>query len=222
MNDTAKAGFQAAIVAIAPAVILVGFLYHPFIAILSDTEAVAAAASQDTFRWAVSHLLVAIGSGLIAVAFLAIRAWLREAGEDRWSAVAVPFVVMAGALYAILPGMEFTVLAAVETGGDPAAAQAAIDPWFLPLLLTAAATFAIGVFGFATAIARNGVLGPRFTVVVAGALIVMGVARFVPLGLVQFYVNGLAGIVALWPLAYAIWKHTEMQRAGQPRSMPAG
>lgn len=221
MNDNAKAGLRAAIAIIAPAVMLTGFLYHPFIANLPDTDAVAAAASQDTLRWAVAHLLVAIGSGLIAVAFLAIRSWLREAGEDRWSAVAVPFVVMAGALYAILPGMEFAVFAAVETAGDPAAAQAAIDPWFLPLLLTAAATFAIGALGFAVAIARSGVLAPRLTVIVIGALVIMALARFVPLGLVQFYVNGLAGIVALWPLAYAMWRRPEMQGAGQPRSVPA-
>jgi len=222
MKDTTKAGFRAAILVVAPAVMLVGFLYHPFIANLPDTQAVAAAARQDTLRWAVAHLLVAIGSGLIAVAFLAVRAWLREAGEDRWSAAAVPFVVMAGALYAILPGMEFAVFAAVETGGDPAAAQAAIDAWFLPLLLTAAASFAIGAFGFAMAIARSGVLGPQLTVIVAGALIVLGIARFVPLGLVQFYVNGLAGIVALWPLAYAMWARSETRRAAQPRSISAG
>jgi hypothetical protein len=221
MKNTAKAGFQTAVVAIAPAVMLVGLLYHPFIANLPDTEAVAAAAAQDTLRWAVAHLLVAIGSGLIAVAFVAVRAWLREAGEDRWSAAGVPFVVMAGALYAVLPGMEFTVLAAIETRGDPAAAQAAIDPWFLPLLLTAAATFAIGAFGFAMAIVRSGVLTPPLTLLVAGALVVMGIARFVPLGLVQFYLNGLAGIVALWPLAYAIWKRPQMQAAGQQQSMPA-
>jgi hypothetical protein len=222
MNYTAKARFRAAIVAVAPAVMLVGFLYHPFIANLPDTEAVAAAAGQDMFRWAVAHLLIAIGSGLIAVAFLAVRAWLREAGEDRWSAVAVPFTVMAGALYAILPGMEFSVLAAIETGGDPAAAQAAIDPWFLPLLLTAAATFAIGAFGFALAIVRSGVLTQRHTVIVAGALIVMGVARFVPLGLVQFYVNGLAGLVALWPLAHEMWRQPARGTGEHARSFQAG
>jgi hypothetical protein len=222
MKDSAKAGFQAAIVAIAPTVMLVGYLYHPFIANLAtDTEAVAAAARQDTFRWAVAHLLVAIGSGLIALAFLAIRAWLRETGEDRWSLVSIPFVVMASGLYSILPGMEFAIFAAVETGGDPAAAQAVIDPWFLPLLLTAAATFAIGVIGFAMSIARSGVLTPQLTAIVAGALVIMGIARFVPLGLVQFYVNGFAGIVALWPLAYAMWRGPQIQRAGHPRSMSA-
>jgi hypothetical protein len=221
MSDNTKLGIRAAIVAIAPTVMLAGLLYHPFIANLPDAQAVAAAASQDTFRWAVAHLLIAIGSGLFAVAFLAIRVWLREAGEDRWSAAALPFIVMAGALYATLPGMEFVVLAAVEIGGDAAAAQAAIEPWFLPLLMTEAATFAVGVFGFAVAIVRSCVLPPQLAVVVAAALIVLGIARFVPLGLVQFHINGFAGIAALWPLAYVIWKRPERQRPGRPRSVAA-
>lgn len=204
MNDASQIGYRNAIVAIAPAVMMAAFLYHPFIANLPDAHAVAAAAGHDTSRWAVSHLMIGIGSGLIAIAFLAIRAWLRDAGEERWSPLAVPFVVMGATLYAILPGMEFTIIAAVHTGADAAAAQAAIDPWFLPLLLSAAALFAIGTAGFALAIVRSDVLTPRLAVIVASALIVMGIARFVPLGLVQFYVNGIAGLVALWPLAYTM------------------
>jgi hypothetical protein len=50
----------------------------------------------------------------------------------------------------------------------------------------------------------------------------MAVARLVPVGAVQFYVQGAAGIVALWPLAYEMWKRPEAARpAGQPRPMPA-
>ena len=219
MKDTTISGLRAVVVAIAPAVMLAGLVYHPFIANLTDTAAVAAAAGEDTFRWAVAHLLVGVGSGLLALAFLAVRAWLREAGEERFSAVAIPFVIMGATLYAILPGMEFTVLAAVEIGADVAAAQAAIDAWFLPLLLSAAVIFAVGILGFAMAIARSGVLTPPLTALVAGALVVMAVARFVPLGLVQFYVNGLAGILALWPLAYAM--RTRAATAAQPRAMQA-
>jgi hypothetical protein len=49
----------------------------------------------------------------------------------------------------------------------------------------------------------------------------MAAARFVPVG-AALYVGGVAGIVALWPLAYEMWKHPEAARlAGEPRSMPA-
>jgi hypothetical protein len=50
---------------------------------------------------------------------------------------------------------------------------------------------------------------------------VLAVARFVPVGAVQLYVQGAAGIVALWPLAYEMWKHPEVRPAEQPRPVPA-
>jgi FtsH-binding integral membrane protein len=67
--------------------------------------------------------------------------------------------------------------------------------------VTAAVIFALGVLGFATGMVRSRVLGARLTWLVVGALVVMVAARFVPLG-AALYVGGMAGIVALWPLAY--------------------
>ena len=99
---------------------------------------------------------------------------------------------------------------------------AALAPWFLPVLVTGAATFAIGIFAFAKGIADSRILSRRLTWLVVGALVVMAIARLVPVGAVQFYVQGAAGIVALWPLAYEMWKRPEAVRpAGQPRPMPA-
>jgi hypothetical protein len=218
MSTTTRARFGAAIVALAPAVMLAGLFAHPYIATLPDEEAVAAAATADTTWWALVHLTAAVASGLLVLAFLAIRSYLREAGEERWSILALPFIVVGGTLFAVLPGMEFAPLAAAETGGDVQAAQAALAPWFLPILVTGAATFAVGVFAFAKGIADSRVLSPRLSRLVVGALIVMAVARFVPVGAVQFYVQGAAGIVALWPLAYGMWRHPEAARpAEQPR-----
>jgi hypothetical protein len=222
VTDAIRTGYRTAITAIAPAVLAAGFLYHPFIPNLTDASAVAAAANQDTFRWGLSHLMVGVGSGFIALAFLAIRSWLRDAGEERWSAAALPFVVMGSVLFAILPGMEFAVLAAVETGAEVAAAQAAVDPWFVPVLLTGSAIFALGILGFAMGIVRGGILSPRLRPVVVGALVVMAVVRFVPLGLVLFYVGSAATILALWPLAYDMWRHSAQRPAEQARTLQAG
>ena len=222
ISATTRARFGASIVAIAPAVLLFAFVYHPYIANLTDKAAVAAALASDTTRWGFSHLAVGLGSGLVVLAFLAIRSYLREASEDRWSILALPFIVMGGTLFAVLPGMEFAPLAAAEAGADVQATQAALAPWFLPVLVTGAATFAIGVFAFAKGIADSRILSRRLTWLVVGALVVMAVARLVPVGAVQFYVQGAAGIVALWPLAYEMWKRPEAaQPAGQPRPMPA-
>ena len=112
-------------------------------------------------------------------------------------------------------------LAAAETGADLQAVQTALDSWFFPILLTAAVIFALGVLGFGMGIVRSGVLDPQLTWLVVGALVVMAVARFVPLG-AALYVGGIASMVALWPLAFEMWKHPEAARvAAQSRPMPA-
>src|ERR671910_256686 len=160
MSTTTQARFRAAIVAIAPAVLLVGFVYHPYIANLTDKAAVAAALASDTTRWGLSHLAVGLGSGLVVLAFLAIRGYLREAGEERWSVLALPFIVMGSMLFAFLPAMEIAMLAVADEGADVQAVLAALDSWFFPLFLTAAANFALGVLGFAVGIVRGGGLGP--------------------------------------------------------------
>jgi len=219
MSATTRARFRAAIVAIAPAGLLAAFVYHPYIANLTDKAAVAAALASDTTRWGLSHLAVGVGSGLAVLAFLAIRSYLREAGEERWSLLALPFIVMGSTLFAFLPAMEIAMLAAAEVGADVQAVQTALDSWFFPIFLIAAITFALGVLGFAMGIVRSRVLGPRLTWLVVGAFVVMAAARFVPLG-AALYVGGVAAIVALWPLAYEMWMHPEAKSAGQPRPMP--
>jgi hypothetical protein len=168
---------------------------------------VAEAVATGPTQWGAVHLATAVASGLIILAFLALRSYLREAGEDRFSALGVPFVVIGSTLFAFLPGMEFAPLAAAEMGAttmEIEATQEALASWFLLVLVTGALAFAIGMFGFARSISIVTVGSRGLTRVVVAALIVMAVSRFVPLAAVQFYVQGVAVIVALWPLAYAM------------------
>jgi hypothetical protein len=211
MSTTTRTRFRAAIVGIAPAVLLAGFVYHPYISPPTDPAAIATAAAADTTRWGLAHLVVGVGYGLAVLAFLAIRSYLREAGEECWSILALPFIAMGSTLFVVLTGMEIGLMAAAETGADIQAVQTALFPWFIPILLTGAASFALGVLGFAMGIVRSEVLGPRLTWLVVGALVVMAAARFVPLG-AAIYVGGVAGLLALWPLAYEMWKHPEAAR----------
>lgn len=220
MSATTRARFRATIVAVAPAVLLAGFVYHPYFANATDEAALAAAVTSDTTRWGLTHLAIGVAYGLVALAFIAIRSYLREMGEERWSVLALPFAVLGSALFMILTGMEFAPLAAAETGGDVEAAQSELIPWFAPILVTGALSFALGALGFAMAIVRSRMLTAQLTRLVVGALVVMAVVRGVPLGASQ-YVIGVAGVVALWPLAAEMWKHPKPRTAGQPRSVAA-
>ena len=72
------ARWRAAAVAIAPLVLLAGFVYHPFLPFLTNPHAAAEAGMADTVRWGIAHLLVGVGSGFMILAFLGIRSLLRE------------------------------------------------------------------------------------------------------------------------------------------------
>jgi hypothetical protein len=187
MSQATRARFGTAIVALAPAVMLAGLLAHPYIATLPDTT-----------YWGLVHLTATVASGLLVLASLAIRSYLRgEAGEERWSILTLPFIVMGGTLFAVLPGMELAPLAAAKADADAETAQTALAPWFIAIMVTGAITFAVGVFAFAKGIANNRVLSRRLTLVVGGALVVLAISRLVLVGAVHFYVQGAADIVAL-------------------------
>ncbi|WP_129783642.1 hypothetical protein [Promicromonospora panici] len=217
--STTRSSLRAGVVVIAPVIWLAVLSYHPYLAgRLPNLEAIAHAVESDPTRWGAVHLATGVASGVLALAFLAVRAHLHEAGEDRWSAAALPFVVIGCTLYAMLPGLEFAPLAAVEAGGDVEAAQEALLPWFAPLLVAAGVTFAVGMFGFALGVRRSGLLSPGVTSLVMVALGVMALSRLVPLSAVQFYVQGVAGLVALLPLAGSMWKQ---RAAAVPARQPA-
>lgn len=221
-TDTGRARWGAAVLALAPVMLMAGFLYHPFIARpAADPEAAGAAAASDPTRWAITHLTVAVASALLVLAFLAVRKGLHEAGEERFSAPALPFVVVGSVLYAVLAGMEFAPMVAAETGGDVTAAQAALQPWFVPVFVTAAITFGLGALGFARAVAHSGVLASGTNRIVVAALVIVALSRFVPLGVVQFHVQGVAAILALWPLARWRWGAAAGRGAQQPRPATA-
>jgi hypothetical protein len=180
-------------------VLLAGIAYHPFIADLRDKEAVAAALTSDVTRWSIAHVVAAIGSLLVALAFLAVAAALRQRGEWRWSGRSVPFVVAGSSLFALLPAMEITVLSAYLAGADPVAVLLELDAWFRPVLLTGAAVFAVGAAFVARSVAAAAVLGRGMTMLVVAALIVAAASRFLPFT-AALLAGAVAVVVALWPL----------------------
>jgi len=219
MTSTTRLRSQAAILFVAPAVLLAGELYHPYLEFPRESV-VADAAAADPTRWGLAHLVVGVGYGLLAVAFLALRAHLRESGEEPWSARALAPVVLGCSLTAILTGMEFAPLTAAETGGDVEAAQRELLPWFLPIVAASGVAYALGALGFALALVRSGVPSSGWARLVAAALLATAIARFVPLG-AAFYVTGVATVVAFWPLAYSLWERGQAEVPERRRATPA-
>ncbi len=219
MSDTQRSSYEVGIVALAPAALFLALVAHPYLpGRLPNDEAVAEAVAADTTRWWLVHLAAGVASGLLILAFLAIRSYLRDAGDHRHSALGVPFIVIGSVLFAMLAGMEFAALAAAETGtiADIAAAQAAVEEWFVPVLAIGSLSFAIGVAAFIRGIVATGVLSRPLTAVVVGALAVIVLSRAVPVAAAQFYLQSAAGIVALWPLAYQMWRGPAPGAAAQP------
>jgi hypothetical protein len=194
--------------------LLAALLWHPPIpGRLPDDAAVAEAAAADLTRWGLAHFTAVLGSAAIAVSFVAVREYLRVHDDRRTSAVGLGAVVIGSVLYAVLPALELTHLAAHETGADMEATQAALKEWFLIFLLGGSLMFLLGCAAFAVAVMRTRPLGGGLDGVVAGALIVFALARLVPIGAVQFYVQSAAALLALLPLAVAMLGPTKTRRA---------
>lgn len=201
MNTTSLP--RAGLVAAAPVLLLLASVYHPYIATLNNDAAVAAELTGDQTRWGRSHLAVGLAGGLLLIALLIVVRELAAVGEQTWSTLATPFLVLGSTLFVSLPAMEIGALAAAEAGADVPAVLDELNTWFVPVLVAGALTFAIGVVLLTIAIRRAGLLAPGPTTVVTTALLVMAFARFVPLG-AALYVGGAAGVVALWPVAQRI------------------
>jgi hypothetical protein len=210
MSLQRSASRRAALVAVTPLVLVLAFAFHPYLpGRQPNVDALGDAVTADATRWGVVHLATGLGSALLAIAFLLVANHLSEAGENRWSGIGLPLVVVGCVLYAMLPAMELAPLAALESGGDPAAAQEQLIGWFLPVLLVSGITFGAGAVCLAVSVSRSRLLPTGATRLVVGALLVMALSRFVPLSAVQFYVQSLACYGALLPLAYSMWRPRE-------------
>lgn len=201
--------WAAIVTGVGPVLLLAAFLWHPPIpGRLPDDAAVAEAAAADLTRWGLAHFAAVLASAAIAVAFVAVREYLRVHGDRRPSALGLGAVVVGSVLYAVLPGLEFVHIAAHETGADMEAAQAALREWFLIFLVGGSLVFLLGCAAFAVAVMRTRPLGGKLDGVVAGALIVFALARLAPIGAVHFYVQSAAALLALLPLAVGMWGRT--------------
>lgn len=151
MSERSRALAGAAVLFIAPVVFGAGIAAHPFVRSYVESDVVADAVAGAPERWHVAHLTLSIGIGLLLVAILVIRSHLRGVGEQRWSVIGTPLLIVGGTLLAGLVGAEVTLAAVVESGGDVHAVLATGVTW---AFVAGMPLFAIGWVCFAAAFWR--------------------------------------------------------------------
>jgi hypothetical protein len=79
--DIRRNHWRTTVMVVAPVVLLAALVSHPYLSgRLPNDAGVAAAVAAGTTRWGAVHLATTVASGLIILAFLALRSYLREAG----------------------------------------------------------------------------------------------------------------------------------------------
>ena len=201
MSERTRTWAGAAVLFIAPAVLLAGILAHPFVRDYTDTSVVAEAVSVAPGQWAVSHLTLAIGLGLVSLAVLAIRHEFRSAGEQRWSAIGVPLLIVGATLLGAIVGTEITLSAVIDTGGDVLAVREATEMLTLPLFLAGVLLFGLGWLSFAMAFYHARILPSALNRWAIVALVAIPIAFFVP-QTSGTYAYGLAILMVSWLVGY--------------------
>lgn len=118
MSARGQIGTGVAALFIAPVVLLAGLAAHPFVHSYLNKSVIAGAVAGAPGRWAWSHLIIVFGPGLLLVAITVIRRRLGDAGEQRWSVVGLPLLLVGGTLLGAATGSEITLAAVVVSGQD--------------------------------------------------------------------------------------------------------
>lgn len=194
---TERPGIDRVVLFVAPVVFLAGLVAHPFVRSYLDTGVVATAISGAPDRWAIAHLVIAVGVGLVLLAVLAIRRRFRIAGEQRWSSVAVTLLIVGGPLLGAVVGAEITLSAVVMSGSDVSVVLTEGETWTRPLFIGAIALFILGWLSFAVAFAKVPILPPGKNRLAMVALIAIPFGTFIP-QTSGSYLYGLAVLVVSW------------------------
>ncbi|HEX9817086.1 MAG TPA: hypothetical protein VGB18_08905 [Candidatus Thermoplasmatota archaeon] len=198
-------------VAAGPLILLAGILWHPFIPDLRDNADVVRHMQADTGVWFGAHFVVAVGSAVLLLGLLAVRAHVRTTvGREPWTGRAIAPLVVGSILFAMLPAMEIGMLAVEKTGGDLLATHNALDTWFTPILVIGSFIFGVGMILFAVGVHKANILPTGLSRLVVAAFVVSALSR------IPFTAALIAGIVALnvamLPLAATMWKAGSVDR----------
>lgn len=194
---------RAAVLFIAPVVLMAGILLHPFVGNYLETDVVATAVSGAPNQWIVSHLIIPIGMALLLLAVVVICAEFRRVGERRWSVIALPLLFLGGAVWGAIAALEITHAAVVHSGGDVLAVMETNAAWIGPYLLGGALLFVLGWISLAVAFYRVPILPRALNWLAIGALALIVMASSIPQTL-GTYGLGIGALVVSWLVGYRI------------------
>jgi len=203
---------RAAVLFVAPVVLLVGILAHPFVDTYFETSVVAAAVSGAADRWAVAHLIIPIGMTLLLLAVTVIRGEFRRAGERLWSVIAVPLLFIGGAVWGAIAALEITYAAVAKSGGDVLALMEANAALTTPYLLGGALLFVLGWISLAVAFYRVPILPRALNWMAIAGLVVIVLGQALP-GTRGTYALGIGPLVVCWLVGYRIISGAPMESA---------
>jgi hypothetical protein len=204
MSEHSQARMRAGIVLLTPVVVLIGFAWGPYITDFTDNAALAEEIAADTTRWSTAAVISGLGLALTPILAISIRHYLRSAGEQKWSFIAVPLVTVGAVMLAFFTGSDFTIAQAIDAGASGEAVLEEREYWFIPILMVSLAVFGAGWLFLAAAIRAADVLPSTETRVTIVALIVLTVSLFIPLTGGQYLV-GISALVAWWVVGRRMW-----------------
>jgi hypothetical protein len=189
-------------VAVAPVVLLAGFLIRPYLSNPRDPAVNAAAVLAGPTRWISAHIVIMFGLALIVLSILAIRFWLDSRGEQEWSFVSVILVTTGAVGLVFLVGQDgLGGWAVVDSGGDAEAFFASARTFEGPMFAIAATLLGLGLAALAVAVVRSRALSRIGTVLVIAGVAVAVSVPLLPVGWAVYALSIAAG-VASWPLAW--------------------
>ncbi len=183
----------------------VGVLLIPVVDDYAD-HGLAAAATVDSTRWFVGHLISALGFGtaILAAAFITLRLGER----DRFAWVGLALLVPGAVLHMVGLGADGIAPLALRAAGGEVATLFDGGVWVTGVFIAGAALFGIGTLILVLGLMRADLLtGPGRYVVFASAL-AFPIAEAVPYGWALFVVACLAFLI--WtPIGVALGRGEE-------------
>jgi hypothetical protein len=201
MSSSTQQWMRVVIIAIAPIVFIVGVAILPYQERFTDFAKTAELASANGDRWLLAAIVMAAALWLFALAVVSIRHWLREAGENRWSFIAVPFALAGFTLFTFMIGAQGLGLRmAIEAGANGETFLNQAENWIMAVQLGGAILIAIGTLALILAFHRAHVFSRNRFGVIAIALVVAAVTNYLPFG-AALWVGAIALLIAFWGIS---------------------